>query len=64
MYKKIKLSIKRGLRLFKGLCLMFLPNVPGATFIQEGTFIPESRVLSFFKNGDTIQGGTLFKEIR
>ena len=23
---------------------MFLPNVPGATFIQGGTFIPESRV--------------------
>ena len=40
---------------FKGLCLVFLPNVPGAmfiflpnvpgaTFIQGGTFIPESRV--------------------
>ena len=35
---------KRGLRLFKGLCLLFLPNVPGATFIQGGTFIPDSRV--------------------
>ena len=23
---------------------LFLPNVPGATFIQGGTFIPESRV--------------------
>ena len=23
---------------------MFLPNVPGATFIQGGTFIPDSRV--------------------
>ena len=34
----------RGLHLFKGLCLLFLPNVPGATFIQGGTFIPESRV--------------------
>ena len=36
-----------GLRLFKGLCLLFLPNVPGATFIQGGTFIPESRVPLF-----------------
>ena len=35
---------KRGLRLFKGLCLLFLPNVPGAMFIQGGTFIPDSRV--------------------
>ena len=35
---------KRGLHLFKGLCLLFLPNVPGATFIQRGTSIPESRV--------------------
>ena len=35
---------KRGLRLFKGLCLLFLPNVPGAMFIQWGTFIPDSRV--------------------
>ena len=28
----------------KGLCLLFLPNVTGATFIQGGIFIPESRV--------------------
>ena len=35
---------KRGLHLFKGLCLLFLPNVPGATLIKGGTFIPESRV--------------------
>ena len=33
-------------RLIKGLCLLFLPNVPGATFIQGGTSIPESRVAS------------------
>ena len=26
------------------LCLLFLPNVPGSTFIQGATFIPESRV--------------------
>ena len=32
------LLFQRGLRLFKGLCLLFLTNVPGATFI------PESRV--------------------
>ena len=44
-YKRFKLSgIWEGLRLFKGLCLLFLPNVPGATIIQGGTFIPESRV--------------------
>ena len=40
------LLFKRGLRLFKGLCLLFLPNVPGATFIQGGTLIPDSRVVS------------------
>ena len=39
------LLFKRGLRLFKGLCLLFLPNIPGAMFIQGGTFIPDSRVL-------------------
>ena len=46
MYKKIKLSVvlRGGYDLFKGLCLLFLPNVPGATIIQGGTFIPESRV--------------------
>ena len=38
------LLFKRGLRLFKGLCLLFLPNVPGAMFIQGGTFILDSRV--------------------
>ena len=31
---------------FKGLCLLFLPNVPGATFIPLATFIPESRVVN------------------
>ena len=46
MYKRVKLSaISGGLRLFKGLCLLFLPNVPGAMIIQGGTFIPESRVV-------------------
>ena len=28
-----------------GLLLFFLPNFPGATFIQGATFIPDSRVL-------------------
>ena len=28
----------------KELCLLFLPNVPGAMVIQGGTFIPDSRV--------------------
>ena len=28
-----------------GLCLFFLPNFPGATFIQGATFIPDSRVV-------------------
>ena len=27
-----------------GLCLLFLPNFPGAMFIQGATFIPDSRV--------------------
>ena len=39
------LLFKRGLRLLKGLCLLFLPNIPGAMFIQGGTFIPDSRVV-------------------
>ena len=39
---------KRGLCLFKGLCLLFLPNVPGAMFIKGGTFIPDSRVMLCF----------------
>ena len=34
--------------LFKRLCLLFLPNVPGAMFIQGGTFILDSRVCSSF----------------
>ena len=28
-----------------GLRLFFLPNFPGAMFIQGGTFIPDSRVV-------------------
>ena len=38
---------KWGLRLFKGLHLLFLRNVPRATFIQRSTFIPESRVKGY-----------------
>ena len=41
------LLFKRRLRLFKGLCLSFLQNVPGAMFIPGVTFIPESRVVLF-----------------
>ena len=40
MYKKSKLCVI----LFKGLCLLFLQNVPGVTFIQAATSIPDSRV--------------------
>ena len=29
----------------KGLRLLLFPNVPGATFIQGATLIPESRVV-------------------
>jgi len=36
----------QGLRLFKGLHLLFLQYVPGGTFIQGATFIPESRIVS------------------
>ena len=39
------LLFNMDLRLFKGLCLLFLPNVPGTMFIQGGTFIPDSRVV-------------------
>ena len=45
------LLFKRGLCLFKGLCLLFLPNVPGAMFIQGGTFIPDSRVNMLLRKG-------------
>ena len=30
--------------ILRATLIMFLPNVPGAMFIQGGTFIPESRV--------------------
>ena len=46
MHKKIKISvIWWGEGMFiQGLCLLFLPNVPGATFIPGATSIPDSRV--------------------
>ena len=49
MYKKIKLSvILRGGYVYSvGYVYCFLPNVPGAMFIQGGTFIPDSRVYPF-----------------
>ena len=31
-----------------GLCLFFLPNFPGATFILGAMFIPDSRVCTRF----------------
>ena len=44
MYKKTKLSvILRRATLIQGAMFIVLPNVPGATFIKGGTFIPESR---------------------
>ena len=46
-YKKLKLSvILRGGYVYSvGYVYCFFPNVPGAMFIQGGTFIPESRVV-------------------
>ena len=41
---KILLFDKVGYFFFKGPCLLFFPNVPGAMFIQGATLIPESRV--------------------
>ena len=38
------LKVLGGLCLFKGLHLLFLPNVPGAMFIQGAAPIPNSRV--------------------
>ena len=34
-----------GICFFKGLCLLFLPNVPGAMFIPGVMSIPDSRVI-------------------
>ena len=36
-----------------GLRLFFLPTFPGAMFIQEATFIPDSRVLIFYRPAGT-----------
>ena len=46
MYKKFKLSViwGRELCLFKGLYLLFLQNVTGATFIPGAMPIPDSRL--------------------
>ena len=32
---------------FQGAMFIVFPNVPGAMFIQGGTFIPDSRVIFF-----------------
>ena len=36
-----------------GLCLLFLPNYPGTTFIQGATFIPDSRVEQIIRTGSS-----------
>ena len=36
-----------GLKEMGKECELFLPNVPGAMFIQGGTFIPDSRLRIF-----------------
>ena len=56
---------KGGLRLFKGLYILFLPNVPGATFIQGGMFIPDSRVvlLTTFKHCVPLHNAAVVKAI-
>ena len=41
LYKRFKLSV-----IWEG-ALLFLPNFPGATFIQGGTFIQDSREGTF-----------------
>ena len=43
-FSKYPLFDGMGDAYLKGLCLMFLPNVLGATFIPGATCIPESRV--------------------
>ena len=63
------LHSKRGLLLFKGLCLLCLPNIPGAMFIQGGTFIPDSRVCISDSNitAESLQESLIilsFKEIQ
>ena len=37
-----------------GLRLFFLPNFPGAMFIQGATFIPDSRVWMFSNDKDKV----------
>ena len=46
IHKKVRNSVIwwSGICFFKGLRLLFFHNVPGATFIQGATLIPESRV--------------------
>ena len=45
MNKRVKFSaILEGSTFIQGAMFIFLLNVPGAMFIQGGTFIPDSRV--------------------
>ena len=48
IHKKVQNSVIwwSGICFFKGLCLLFYPSVPGTTFIQGATLIPEPRVVT------------------
>ena len=45
------------LRLFKGLGLLFLQNVPEVMFIQGGKFISESRVINLTEKNTDFENG-------
>ena len=47
-----------------GLRLSFLPNFPGATFIQGGTFIPDSKVGQKIKSLEDCLDLLTFQPIR
>ena len=50
-----------GLCLFKGLCLMFLQNVPRGTFIQGDRSILDSRVVLILEK--ILQGAKIIGEL-
>ena len=47
-----------------GLRLFFLPNFPGATFIQRSTFIPDSRVNVQFWKESVESAKQIFQNLR
>ena len=47
---------EEGVRLFKGVCLLFLPKFPEGTFILGATFIRNFRVNHFGKYSLEIPG--------